>query len=670
MHDFPPVVPGSPRPAPQRGLLPRRDFGAPDVRGPFRFLFWLNWQQAPALAIASLLAVLEFVPGSVGPYIVGTVVDRGILPRDLSVVLAWSGLLLGLIVVGASAGVLRHTFVVRTWLVAMFATMKLVTRTSIRLGHVLTRRTPAGEVLSVSGGDSNEFGALTEVTSRAVGAFVAYLLIAAIVLSTSLELGVVVLIAAPLLVVLAMPLLRPLQRRQEVERNRNADLTSLATDIVAGLRILRGIGGERTFARNYAAQSQQTRQAGVAAGLWQAGLDAVGVLFAGMFLVVLTWLGAREVLAGSLEVGQLISFFGYAVFMVWPIQTFFELVQKWIRAGVSARKAVALLGEPVPWPEPANALTLPSGEDIVDSVSGFVGLAGRLTVVVSAVPDDSAALADRLGRYLPSAQGKPVELDIDAGTKGRAARAARARRRQERAAQAVRDAELASHQWGVRVGSVDLADVPLADVRRHVLVNDTSAVTFAGTLQELIDPHRRLSRDQAETVLHAAAGEDVFEALPGGWQGRIDERGRGLSGGQRQRLMLARALGLEPEILVLVEPTSAVDAHTEAIIARRLADHRAGLTTVVMSVSPLLLHHADRVVLLTDGRVADQGTHEELLAHSPAYRRVVVRSMEEAVEAGAGDRPADDRDPGRDQASPTRDQELAAVGSTREEVDR
>ena len=115
----------------------------------------------------------------------------------------------------------------------------------------------------------------------------------------------------------------------------------MATDIVAGLRILRGIGGEETFGRNYAEQSQSARRAGVSSGIWQAAVEAVGVLLSGIFLVSLVWLGTRQVNAGELTVGQLVSFLGYGLFMVGPIRTFFELAQKSTRALVSARRAMA-----------------------------------------------------------------------------------------------------------------------------------------------------------------------------------------------------------------------------------------------------------------------------------------------------------------------------------------
>jgi ABC-type multidrug transport system fused ATPase/permease subunit len=113
--------------------------------------------------------------------------------------------------------------------------------------------------------------------------------------------------------------------------------------------------------------------------------------------------------------------------------------------------------------------------------------------------------------------------------------------------------------------------------------------------------------------------------------GQVEERGRGLSGGQRQRVALARALAVEAPVLVLVEPTSAVDAHTEARIAERVRVARSGRTTVVCTVSPLWLHHADRVVVLADDRVVAAGRHDDLIATDPGYRAVVTRDLDEEV---------------------------------------
>ncbi|HEY3527749.1 MAG TPA: ABC transporter ATP-binding protein [Nocardioides sp.] len=629
MRDFPPEI------STFYSAAGRKPGPAPDTRTPAAFLRWFLRQQWQVIALATAFGVLWQLPLTVGPLLFGKAVDDGIDAHSTSGTLFWAGLLLLVTVVGATFGILLHTLVVRSWLINLYGTMKMVTRKVVQMGHVLPRRTPTGEVLSVASSDSDEFGALTEIIARAASQVVAYLVVAFIVLSLSPELGILILLAAPVLVSAALPLLKPLHRRQQIERGRNSELTSMATDIVAGLRILRGIGGERTFGRNYDTQSQLARQAGVSAGIWQAGIEAVGVLFSGVFIVLLVWLGTHQVIDGELSIGQLISFLGYALFMIYPIQTFFELAQKVTRAMVSARKAIAIFEHQPPWPDLETSTPLPERADLYDELSGFIARDGELTIVVSAVPEDTAALADRLGRYLP-ADTEPVSQVLEEGIKGRAARRARAQRLAERARLAAMDEDLASREWGVRLGGVDLGEASLDDVRRHILVSDTGSQLFAGTLQDAIDPHGRLTRQEAEHALRVANAEDVYDAMPGGWQGLLDERGRGLSGGQRQRVVLARALAVEAPILVLVEPTSAVDAHTEARIAERVAAVRLGRTTVISTVSPLWLHHADRVVLLEGGRATVAGTHEDLLRDSPAYRRVVARAMDAPVEEVSG----------------------------------
>jgi ABC-type multidrug transport system fused ATPase/permease subunit len=177
---------------------------------------------------------------------------------------------------------------------------------------------------------------------------------------------------------------------------------------------------------------------------------------------------------------------------------------------------------------------------------------------------------------------------------------------------------------------VRLVDLRVEAVRRRIVVSETDPLLFSGPLRAELDPWGRVREDgELLAAVAVANAEDVLDALPEGLDAHVEERGRGFSGGQRQRLVLARALLADAEILILVEPTSAVDAHTEARIARRLREARAGRTTLVITVSPLVLDQADRVVFMEDGRVAAVGGHRELLDTVPEYRATVTRGEDQ-----------------------------------------
>nr|WP_238705618.1 ABC transporter ATP-binding protein [Serinicoccus chungangensis] len=448
MRDFPPTVTAW-TPASTPGH--RAAVGVPDTRGPVRFLWWLLRQQPDLVLVGCLCSLLWMLPTALTPWVFGQAIDEGILGGDSSRTALWCGVLLLVTVVGASSGVFYHTVVVRSWLYAAYGQTRLVTHQATRLGHVLPRRAPTGEVLSVNGSDGDQFGHFIEIFSRLVGNVVAYVLVAFIVLQMSVPLGLVVLLVAPVLVLISSVLLRPLAAAQTRERSRDSELTSMATDIVAGLRILRGIGGERIFGDNYARQSQRVRHAGVQAGAWGAFVEGVGVLLSGLFVVALMVLGVQRVREGDIEIGELVAFLGYALFLVQPIRVVFEAAQQITRSVVSARKTIGVFGTTDPWPRRApleadQVSSLAVGE-LVDDTSGLRVRPGLLTMVVSALPDESARLADRLGRYLPA--GDTVPAGDDEAT-GRVARRAARSARGARTELEERDTRRADGPWASR----------------------------------------------------------------------------------------------------------------------------------------------------------------------------------------------------------------------------
>ncbi|RST15998.1 ABC transporter ATP-binding protein [Streptomyces sp. WAC05950] len=600
--------------------LPYPDPGVPDARSGPRFLLWLGRGQLGGQLKSLAWGMLHFGGVAELPYAVGLGVDA-VVDREPNRLLVVGGLLV-LIGVAISVGdAMLHRTAVTNWITAAARVQQLLARKTAELGSALTRRVAAGEVVAVSTGDVEKIGWFVEAVSRFLAAVFAVVLVCVGLVFYAPELGVVVAVGVPLIALASLPLLPRATRRADVQREKAGRATELASDTVAGLRVLRGIGGEELFLGRYREASQEVRRAAVRSARMWALISAIQVVLPGLLLITVVWYGASLALDGRIAVGELVAAFSAVATLLYPLRHFEEIAMAYSFSRPSAKRAARVLSltrtDPAERPAQAGTVEEPAaGGDLYDPRTGLLAPAGRFTAVVCGDPDLAGRLAERLG-------GHAME-DRDGGDGGG---------EEEGAGGTDRDAKDGP---SVLLGGVALDDLALDTARRLVLVQDKDPVLLSGTLRELLDVPAS-GAVESGAALAAAQCADVLDALlqsaPDGVEdpmdARITERGRSLSGGQRQRLALARSLVTDPEVLVLDEPTSAVDSHTEARIADGIAALRGGRTTVVLASSPLLLDRADRVVLIDGGTVAAVGTHRELLHREPLYRAVVTRETDE-----------------------------------------
>ncbi len=572
--------------------LPITDPGEPDHRSAARYLWWVVRSQPRGMLAAMSYGIAWMVAQALMPAVIGHAIDAGVTARDGAALALWTGLLLCLGVIQASAGVARHRNSVLNWAGGAFLTVQVTVRKAVQLGAALPKRLAAGEVVSIGVSDVTQIGGAMDICGRGTGSVVAIIVVAVIMLTTYATAGLVTIAAVPVMAAAMSLLVRPLHHRQQAQRERQAHLATRASDIVAGLRVLRGIGGEDLFAARYTTGSQAVMRAGIKVGAIDSLLAGAEILLPGLLVALVVWIGAMMALAGSIGPGQLVACYGYAVFLTSPIGTLTEAADKITKAHVAARRVTALL-DLSPEITSGGTAALPAGGsaggsagecggtadvNLVDAESGLVARPG-LTAIAAAAAPDAVAIADRLGRF----------ADGDVSYRG-----------------------------------VTLADLPIDTVRRTILVCNNSDRLLAGRLRDELDPYGA-GEAVLTGALRAASATDIVDALPAGLDARIAESGREFSGGQQQRLKLARALTADPPVLVLVEPTSAVDAHTEAAVAARLGEARAGRTTVIAATSPLLLARADHVVFVEGGKVVAEGSHNDLLASHPGYAATVTR---------------------------------------------
>lgn len=523
------------------------------------------------------------------PVVIGLVIDRAVdggSTLDLAWTLAVLVLLFGVLSNGYRFG---SRFVVRS-----IETEGHLLRLEVA-GHVLHPRGArtgrlSGETLSIATADAELVPQVMRQLGFALASLASVVVVAVYVLSVDLALGLLILLGVPgVLVVIQVvsPIVATRTRRQQES---TAAASGLAADLVQGLRPLKGIGGEDVALGRYRVASQRARRDTVVLARSWGYLAGLTTGLSGLLLAAVALVAGTRALDGSISLGELVALVGLTQFLAEPIRALGDLSAQFAGCRASAGRIVAFLHTPRRLEEGSAVPTGPTPQLALESVScgPLSGLTlhtrpGELVAVATDDPGTSDALVELIsGERVP-----------DTGA--------------------------------VRLGDVDLAELSVQARHRHLLVASHHSHVLEGTLRSTVDPRGTHSDAALAPVLAASAADEVVGLHPEGLDRTVRAGGASLSGGQRQRLALARALATDAPLLVLQDPTSAVDAVTEQVVADGLRSLRGGdRATLVVTTSPALLQRADRVLVVRSGRVVASGTHQELLA-DPTYRETVLR---------------------------------------------
>lgn len=543
-------------------------------------------RQRRHLAAGSILHTGHQGGEALVPVLVGVVIDRGVATGDVGGLVLWLGVLAATFLTLS----LSWRFGARQSLLAAVGVerelrMRLAGRIVDARGGAESGHLP-GALVSIATGDVRRVADLAFVLPGGIAAVAGVAVAGTALLTMSVPLGLLVLLGTPPLLFLAQLLSRPVERRSADQQEEAARASGVAADLVRGVRVLKGIGAEEYALERYRRVSRGSLRATLATARAQGGYEGAVLSINGLFLALVALVGGGLAVGGEISVGELVSAVGLAQFLTGPVQAVGEIAGMFAIGRASAARIVGVLD--APHAVLGGDASLPDqvrGELRLDGVSaggpGGVHLAvepGSIVAVVTDPPTATALLA-WLGRERDPGGGR---LLID----------------------------------GVAFDALDPHEL-----RGAVLVSTHDADLFTGSLHDNLTA---VAVGDPAGAIAAASADQVADALPSGRDTAVAERGSSLSGGQRQRVALARALAAHAPVLVLHDPTTAVDTVTEARIADGLRALRKGRTTLLLTTSPALLAVADSVVVLRDGEVAATGTHADLLRDDADYRATVL----------------------------------------------
>jgi len=550
-----------------------------------------------------------------GKVSVGTLVqqaiDRGIESRDMGSLRAWALAIAGAaVVVGGFTGLRRYlAFREARWIETdlrerLFAHLQ-------RLHFSYHDRAQTGQLMSRANTDLQQIQALVVMIPLTISNAVTVAAVTVILVLKDPVLTLLALGSLPFLNILATRFSRRLHPAVMGIQQESAELAAVVEESVAGVRVVKGFGAERVQARRLAVEADDVYGMSMQAARVRATYLPALELLPNLGLIATLAYGGHAVLAGRLSLGELVAFNLYVVMLIWPLRMLGMILAQGQRATAAAERVHEVLDTaPVIVDHPGGAALPPAGPSGGRGDVRFLGVGFRYAPELPVVLDgfdlhvpagQSVALVGSTGSGKTTiARLIPRFYDVTSGA--------------------------------VEVDGIDVREVRLRELRKAVGIVFEDTFLFSDTIGSNIafaDPDAPL--DAIERAARLAGAAEFIEALPHGYDTTIGERGFSLSGGQRQRIAIARAILADPRVLILDDATSSVDPTKEHEIRDALAEVMRGRTTIVIAHRPATIALADRVVLVSDGRVVADGTHRQLLDTSDEYREVLAAAEREAA---------------------------------------
>ncbi|WP_113930021.1 ABC transporter transmembrane domain-containing protein [Bacillus sp. P14.5] len=578
----------------------------------FLDLMWFFKQEKKSyltgISVLLLVAALQLVPPKVIGIVVDSIKQNDLTPGDL---LQWAGVL-----ALAAISMYGLRFV---WRMMIFGSaVKLSKLLRNKLYHHFTKMTPSfyqkrrvGDLMAHATNDLQAIqmtagqGVLTFVDSLATGGFV----IIAMAATISWKLTLIALIPMPFMAILTNYYGTLLHKRFHKAQEAFSNLNDKTQESVSGIKVIKTFGQEKEDIESFRDQSEDVVQKNISVAKVDSLFDPTISIIVGISFFLSVAFGSRYVVAGEMTIGELVSFTTYLGLLIWPMLAFGWLFNIVERGRASYDRVSGLLAEKVEIDDSPYALDVKPEGDIEFDISQFI-YSGEEEAVLE---DIHFALrrGETLGIVGKTGAGKTTLLKI-----------------------LIREFE--GYDGEVRFGGRSIKDYKLEMLRNSLGYVPQDHFLFSATIAENIaftNP-----KADAKTIEDAASLAQIHEDIKGftdGYGTVVGERGVSLSGGQKQRISIARALLMEPEVLILDDSLSAVDAKTEESILKALKENREGKTTIITAHRLSAIQHANLIIVLDNGRITEKGTHEELMKNEGWYREMYLRQqLEELVEHG------------------------------------